>query len=63
MGLANNHAFDFGAAALKDCAARLSQQQVLPIGVGKPESNDYTPRFFSVLHARSVWPGTYSIAT
>ena len=25
MGLANNHAFDFGAAALKDCAARLSQ--------------------------------------
>jgi len=54
MGLANNHAFDFGAAALKDCAARLSQQQVLPIGVGKPESNDYTPRFFSVLNGRKI---------
>src|SRR6266480_1984740 len=54
MGLANNHAFDFGAVALKDCAARLSQQQVLPIGVGKPESNDYTPRFFSVLNGRKI---------
>jgi poly-gamma-glutamate synthesis protein (capsule biosynthesis protein) len=54
MGLANNHAFDFGAEALKDCAARLSQQQVLPIGVGKPESNAYMPSFFSVLNGRKI---------
>jgi hypothetical protein len=54
MGLANNHAFDFGAAALKDCAARLSQQQVLPIGIGRPESNAYTPSFFSVLNGKKI---------
>jgi poly-gamma-glutamate synthesis protein (capsule biosynthesis protein) len=47
MGMANNHAFDFGAAALADCIARLSQEQVLPIGVGKPDA--YAPNFFSML--------------
>jgi len=46
MGLANNHALDFGTAALEDCAERLFREQVQPIGVGKPVS---TPNFFSVL--------------
>src|SRR5205823_517386 len=36
MGLANNHALDFGTAALEDCAAHLVQEQIEPIGVGKP---------------------------
>ena len=54
MGLANNHAFDFGAAALGDSAAHLSQEQVLPIGVGKPGSNAYTPSYFSVLNEKKI---------
>jgi hypothetical protein len=54
MGLANNHALDFGAAALKDCAARLSRQQVLPLGVGKPETKACTPSFFSMLDGKKI---------
>lgn len=54
MGMANNHALDFGAAALNDCAARLSQEQVLPIGVALPGSNAYTPSFFSVLDGKKI---------
>jgi len=54
MGLANNHALDFGAAALKDCAARLSQQQIVPIGVGKPDTKACTPSFFSVLNGKKI---------
>jgi poly-gamma-glutamate capsule biosynthesis protein CapA/YwtB (metallophosphatase superfamily) len=49
MGLANNHALDFGTAALEDCAERLSRQQIQPIGVAKPSGGDWTPSFFSVL--------------
>jgi hypothetical protein len=52
MGMANNHAFDFGAAALADCTARLSQEQVLPIGVGKPDA--YAPSFFSMLDGKKI---------
>lgn len=52
MGLANNHALDFGTAALEDCAARLSEEQVLPIGAGK--SDAYTPNFFSVLDGKKI---------
>ncbi|HEU0273035.1 MAG TPA: CapA family protein [Candidatus Udaeobacter sp.] len=47
MGLANNHALDFGPAALEDCANRLFREQILPVGVGKPGSNPWTPSFFS----------------
>jgi hypothetical protein len=52
MGLANNHALDFGAAALDDCAARLLREQIQPIGVGKPGSN--APCFFSVLDGKRI---------
>ncbi len=54
MGLANNHALDFGTAALDDCAAHLVQEQIEPIGVGKPGRNTYTPNFFSVLDAERI---------
>ena len=54
MGLANNHALDFGTAALDDCAAHLVQEQIEPIGVGKPGPNTYTPSFFSVLDAERI---------
>jgi hypothetical protein len=52
MGLANNHALDFGTAALADCAARLSQERVLPIGAGKPDA--YAPNFFSILDGKKI---------
>jgi hypothetical protein len=52
MGLANNHALDFGTAALEDCAERLLQEQVQPVGVGKPGSNAST--FFPVLDEKKI---------
>jgi hypothetical protein len=54
MGLANNHALDFGAAALDDCAAHLVQDQIEPIGLGKSGGNTYTPSFFSVLDGKRI---------
>jgi hypothetical protein len=54
MGLANNHSLDFGAAALDDCASRLSREQIHPSGVGKPGSNAWTPSFFSVLDGKKM---------
>jgi poly-gamma-glutamate synthesis protein (capsule biosynthesis protein) len=51
-GLANNHALDFGAAALEDCANRLFREQIQPMGVGKPDSN--APSFFSVLDGKKI---------
>ncbi len=54
MGLANNHALDFGAAALNDCAARLFQERIQPIGVGKPGGNACTASFFSVLDGKKI---------
>src|SRR6266496_1468937 len=54
VGLANNHALDFGTAALEDCAERLLREQVQPIGVGKPGSSDWTPSFFPVLDEKKI---------
>ena len=54
MGLANNHALDFGATALEDCATRLSQEQVEPIGVRTTGGNAYTPCFFSMLDGKKI---------
>jgi hypothetical protein len=48
MGLANNHALDFGAAALEDCTNRLFHEQIQAVGIGKRGSNAWSPSFFSV---------------
>src|SRR5437867_4465400 len=48
MGLANNHALDFGSAALQDCAGYLSREKIEPVGLGTLTDNAYTPRFFSI---------------
>ena len=48
LGLANNHALDFGSAALHDCAARLLTENIEPIGVEKSDSSAYAPSLFSV---------------
>ena len=54
MGLANNHALDFGSAALQDCAARLIQEKIEPVGVSKTGSNTCEPSFFSVLDGKKI---------
>lgn len=54
MGLANNHSLDFGAAALQDCAARLMQEKIAPVGVAKAGSNTCEPSFFSVLDGEKI---------
>jgi hypothetical protein len=54
MGLANNHALDFGTAALDDCAARLFEEQIQPIGVGKPGRSALAPSFFSMLDGKRI---------
>jgi hypothetical protein len=48
MGLANNHALDFGSVALRDCAARLSRENVMAVGVATSTGNAYMPHFFSL---------------
>jgi poly-gamma-glutamate synthesis protein (capsule biosynthesis protein) len=55
MGLANNHALDFGSLALRDCAARLSGENIEAIGVATSTGNAYTPHLFSL-------PGSNKIA-
>ena len=54
MGLANNHALDFGSMALQDCAARLIQEKIEPVGVAKAGSNTCEPSFFSVLDGKKI---------
>jgi poly-gamma-glutamate capsule biosynthesis protein CapA/YwtB (metallophosphatase superfamily) len=46
LGLANNHAFDFGAEALLDCARQLSSEKIEPLGAGGTIEDAYVPRFF-----------------
>jgi hypothetical protein len=48
MGLANNHALDFGPVALRDCATRLRGETIETPGVEKSDSDPYAPRFFSL---------------
>jgi hypothetical protein len=54
MGLANNHALDFGAEALRDCVERLSRENIEPIGVATPHRDVYTPSFFSVVNGKKI---------
>jgi Bacterial capsule synthesis protein PGA_cap len=54
MGLANNHALDFGTAALDDCAAHLFGEQVQPVGFGKPGRSALVPSFFSLLDGKRI---------
>ena len=70
LGLANNHALDFGVAALHDCAAHLLREGIEPVGIKTPTSNACTPSFFGVckgkkiaLLAISAFDATSEIAT
>jgi hypothetical protein len=48
MGLANNHALDFGSVALRDSAARLSHENIKAVGVATSTDDACTPLFFSL---------------
>ena len=54
MGLANNHALDFGPAALHDSAARLLKEQIQPVGVETPSRNACDPSFVSLSDGKKV---------
>ena len=54
MGLANNHALDFGTAALHDCAASLSREKIEPVGLGIPTGTACVPSFFSVRDGKQI---------
>jgi hypothetical protein len=54
MGLANNHALDFGTAALNDCAAHLFREQVQPMGIEKNGSSASAPSFFSMPDGKRI---------
>jgi Bacterial capsule synthesis protein PGA_cap len=54
MGLANNHALDFGATAMHDCAAQLLQQNIEPIGVKTLTGNACAPSFFTVRDKKKI---------
>jgi hypothetical protein len=54
MGLANNHALDFGAAALDDCANRLFREQIQAVGIEKRGTNPWSPSFFSVPNGKKL---------
>jgi poly-gamma-glutamate capsule biosynthesis protein CapA/YwtB (metallophosphatase superfamily) len=54
MALANNHALDFGTAALQDCAASLSREKIEPVGLGTSTGNAYTPGFFPIPDGKKI---------
>ena len=45
MGLANNHALDFGPVALHDSAAHLLREEIEPVGVETPSRKACDPSF------------------
>jgi len=54
MGVANNHALDFGAAALEDCANRLFREQIQAVGIEKRGTNAWSPSLFSVPNGKKL---------
>jgi poly-gamma-glutamate synthesis protein (capsule biosynthesis protein) len=53
MGLANNHALDFGPVALHDSAAHLLREEIEPVGVETP-SKACDPSFFSLSDGKKI---------
>ncbi len=54
MGLANNHAFDFGSGALHDSAVHLLREEIEPVGVETPTRNACAPSFFSLSDRKKI---------
>lgn len=54
MGLANNHALDFGPVALHDSAAHLLREEIQPLGVETPTTKTGDPSFFSLADGKKI---------
>lgn len=54
MGLANNHALDFGPVALHDSAAHLLREEIEPVGVETPGRKACDPSFFSLPDGKKI---------
>lgn len=54
MGLANNHALDFGPVALHDSAAHLIHEEIQPVGVETPSRKACDPSFFSLSDGKKI---------
>jgi len=54
LGLANNHALDFGVPALHDCAAHLLRQGIQPVGIKVVARNACAPSFFSLDNGKKI---------
>jgi len=54
MGLANNHALDFGPVALHDSAAHLLHEEIEPVGVETPGRKACDPSFYSLSDGKVI---------
>jgi cell wall-associated NlpC family hydrolase len=54
MGVANNHALDFGTVALHDSAAHLLREEIEPVGVETPTRKACDPSFFSLSDGKRI---------
>jgi capsule synthesis protein PGA_cap len=54
MGLANNHALDFGAVALRDSAAHLLREKIEPVGIETPTRKACDASFFSLPDGKKI---------
>ena len=54
MGLANNHALDFGLNALDDSAANLLGEEIEPVGVEGPAKKAFDPSFFPLSDGKQI---------
>jgi poly-gamma-glutamate capsule biosynthesis protein CapA/YwtB (metallophosphatase superfamily) len=54
MGLANNHALDFGPVALHDSAAHLLREEIQPIGVETPTRKACDASIFSLSDGKKI---------
>jgi Putative enzyme of poly-gamma-glutamate biosynthesis (capsule formation) len=54
MGLANNHALDFGPNALEDSAANLLGKEIEPVGVEGPAKKAFDPSFFPLSDGKKI---------
>jgi poly-gamma-glutamate capsule biosynthesis protein CapA/YwtB (metallophosphatase superfamily) len=54
MGLANNHALDFGTVALHDSAAHLLREEIETVGVETPTRKACDPSFFSLSDGKRI---------
>ena len=54
MGLANNHALDFGPVALHDSAAHLLREEIQPVGVETPTRKACDASFFALSNGKKI---------